>query len=262
MGSQSFIMMYEAGAAWQYGKRRISAMSNEEFNKLTPLKLLEEHTALLRSAIPTIQKSMEDMSPLVRTIMVQFGEYIAEAVKAFPEALGAIAGGDAGSFRGDLARIGASQALVSNAGAQFGGVPTGQDVVNMLVSARSSASSTPSIKSPSGVRVPVRKIAPYQGPGINPHTGSMSDFLKAIMSLPSPAPHIKSRISNVSLQSLTIERNRQWDRIAVLVKILQVRRQALSQGRGSAASVNDGINAVNTAKQKLSDFLQMHGIRF
>ena len=59
-------MMFAAGGAWQYGKRRISAMDNETFNKLTPNALLQEHMELLREAIPSIQKSIQDMTPLIK----------------------------------------------------------------------------------------------------------------------------------------------------------------------------------------------------
>ncbi len=147
MGSQSFIMMYEAGSAWQYGKRRISAMSNEEFNKLTPLALLEEHTALLRSAIPTIQKGMEDMSPLIQTIMVQFGTYIAKAIEAFPAAVGAATD----ISRGKLAAFGTTGALttVGNIQNPFSPGLTGQELVNALVAAQKLAVETlPAASSP------------------------------------------------------------------------------------------------------------------
>ncbi len=92
MMSQSWIMMYAAGGAWQYGKRRISAMSNEEFNKTTPIEMLEEHTAMLRAAIPSIQQSLRDMTPLINTLMTQFGSFINEALKALPETAANILG--------------------------------------------------------------------------------------------------------------------------------------------------------------------------
>ncbi len=78
MGAQSFIMMYMAGEAWQYGKRKISAMTNEEFNKLSPLQLLKEQQSTLKEAIPSIEQSMKDMTPMVQTIT-------AEMIKAIPE---------------------------------------------------------------------------------------------------------------------------------------------------------------------------------
>ncbi len=98
MMSQSWIMMYAAGGAWQYGKRRISAMSNEEFNKLTPINLLEEHTAMLREAIPSIQKSLNDMTPLIKTLMEQFGDFVNEAIKAIPQTVSNILGTPGGEF--------------------------------------------------------------------------------------------------------------------------------------------------------------------
>ncbi len=98
MMSQSWIMMYAAGGAWQYGKRRISAMSNEEFNKLLPIDLLKEHTEMLRSAIPTIQKSIQDMTPLIETLMTQFGTFINKAIEAIPQTVSNILGTPGGEF--------------------------------------------------------------------------------------------------------------------------------------------------------------------
>ncbi len=84
MGAQSFVMMYQAGEGWQYGKRKISAMSNEDFNKLTPLKLLQNQSAVLRTAIGTIEKSMNDMTPMIRTIIRQYGDFLKEIVAVAP----------------------------------------------------------------------------------------------------------------------------------------------------------------------------------
>ncbi len=84
MGAQSFIMMYQAGEGWQYGKRKISAMSNEEFNKLTPQMVLEKQAIVLRQALPTIQKSMNDMTPMIATIVHQYGDYIDKIIEQLP----------------------------------------------------------------------------------------------------------------------------------------------------------------------------------
>ncbi len=84
MGAQSFIMMFQAGEGWQYGKRRISAMSNEDFNKLTPLRLLQNQAANLRSSISTIEKSMNDMTPMIRTIISQYGDFLKEIISVTP----------------------------------------------------------------------------------------------------------------------------------------------------------------------------------
>ncbi len=81
MGAQSFIMMFQAGEGWQYGKRRISAMSNEDFNKLTPERLLENQAATLRKALPTIERSMNAMTPMIATIVAQYGDFIKEVIR-------------------------------------------------------------------------------------------------------------------------------------------------------------------------------------
>ncbi len=86
MGAQSFVMMYQAGEGWQYGKRRISAMSNEEFNKLTPQIVMEKQAVVLRSSLATIERSMNDMTPMIGTIVKQYGDFIREIIAAIPEA--------------------------------------------------------------------------------------------------------------------------------------------------------------------------------
>ncbi len=87
MPIQSYLMMYFAGSAWQFGKRKISAKSNEEFNKLTMKTLLEEHTMELKSVIPTLEKSLNDVTPLVSVLIEQYGDFIREALAAAPQAL-------------------------------------------------------------------------------------------------------------------------------------------------------------------------------
>ncbi len=87
MPIQSYLMMYFAGSAWQFGKRKISAKSNEEFNKLTMKTLLEEHTMELKSVIPTLEKSLQDVTPLVGVLIEQYGDFVKEALKHFPTAV-------------------------------------------------------------------------------------------------------------------------------------------------------------------------------
>ncbi len=85
MGSQSAVMMKMAGEQWQYGKRRISAMTNEEFNKMTPLKLFEIETTELKAMIPLMKESMHDMNqltPMIVQEMIQmFKDFINEIYK-------------------------------------------------------------------------------------------------------------------------------------------------------------------------------------
>ncbi len=98
MPIQSYLMMYFAGSAWQFGKRKISAKSNEEFNKLTMKTLLEEHTMELKSVIPTLEKSLNDITPLIAVLIEQYGDFIKEALKAVPQALLNVIGQGGGEF--------------------------------------------------------------------------------------------------------------------------------------------------------------------
>lgn len=76
MTAQSLMMMLGAGRAWQYGKRDISAKSNEEFNKYTPQDMIEETFADIREMIPTLKENMEDMKELQRFIITEMVSYI------------------------------------------------------------------------------------------------------------------------------------------------------------------------------------------
>ncbi len=93
MATQSFLMMQMAGAGWQYGKRKISAMSNIEFNKLSTNQLLSNETADVRKAIPTIEASMNDMTALMAPIVAQYADFIKEAIKGAGQGLTTLLGG-------------------------------------------------------------------------------------------------------------------------------------------------------------------------
>ncbi len=82
MGMQSAVMAEQFGTLFQYGKRRISAMSNEEFNALTPEILQIRMTEQLQKMIPEMEKQIQAMSPLVSTIIREFANYIKEAILA------------------------------------------------------------------------------------------------------------------------------------------------------------------------------------
>ncbi len=87
MPIQSYLMMYFAGSGWQYGKRKISAMSNEQFNKLTPEELLKQHSIELKNMLPTLERSLNDVTPLVRILIEQYGDFIKAALQAIPQAV-------------------------------------------------------------------------------------------------------------------------------------------------------------------------------
>jgi len=87
MPIQSYLMMYFEGSGWQYGKRKISAMSNEEFNKLTPEQLISQHSDELKRIMPTLEKTLNDVTPLISVLIEQYGDFIKEALAAIPQAV-------------------------------------------------------------------------------------------------------------------------------------------------------------------------------
>ncbi len=90
LATQGFAIMYYGGAGWQFGKRKVSGMSNEQVNNMTPNEFLQQLHGEIKTAIPTMQQGMKDMTPLINTTITQFGAYIREAIKALPEAVGNI----------------------------------------------------------------------------------------------------------------------------------------------------------------------------
>ncbi len=77
MAAQSAALALAFGENFQYGKRRISAMSNEEFNKLTPITLSQRAQQEMQALIPTLTASMkqynETMTP---KILEMFGRMV------------------------------------------------------------------------------------------------------------------------------------------------------------------------------------------
>ncbi len=72
MGIQSAVMAKQFGENFQFGKRRISAMSNEAFNKLTPKILMENNAAEIRNMIPSMKESIHDMDEFQKFLIVEF----------------------------------------------------------------------------------------------------------------------------------------------------------------------------------------------
>ncbi len=78
MGIQSAVMAKQFGENFQFGKRRISAMSNEEFNKLTPQTLNENANRELKSMIPSMEKSIIEMRSFQTFLIQEFIKMIQE----------------------------------------------------------------------------------------------------------------------------------------------------------------------------------------
>ncbi len=87
MAAQSFAMGHAFGTSFQYGKRKISSMTNEEFNALSATDLHGELQADIRAMIPNMNQSFKTMeqfqldiiSSMVNTLKLgaeQFFEWI------------------------------------------------------------------------------------------------------------------------------------------------------------------------------------------
>ncbi len=76
MGIQSGVMAKMFGENFQFGKRKISAMSNEEFNELTFEKLMKDNAMQIKALIPTFEQSLADMRPFTEFIIREFGVMI------------------------------------------------------------------------------------------------------------------------------------------------------------------------------------------
>ncbi len=83
MAAQSAAIGQAFGTHFQYAKRKISSMSNEEFNKLTPEQLMQELTADIRSFIPHVSRSFDDMEKL-QTIVI---DSLLDSVRNLPSDL-------------------------------------------------------------------------------------------------------------------------------------------------------------------------------
>ncbi len=81
MGIQSGVMAQQFGMNFQYGKRKISAMSNEEFNKLTPQQMQADFSTQIKGMIPTFEQSLQDMRPFQRMIFIEMIAAFKEAVQ-------------------------------------------------------------------------------------------------------------------------------------------------------------------------------------
>ncbi len=90
MAGQSFAMGEAFGKGFQYGKRRVSSMTNEEFNASSGPQMFAETTADITAMIPTMKNAMEKFHTLQTDIILKMIDYIA---KLPAEAIPAIAQG-------------------------------------------------------------------------------------------------------------------------------------------------------------------------
>jgi len=87
MGAQSLVIGKMFGEGFQYGKRKISAMPNEEFNKLSFEDLMSNARNEIKASIPTMQQAMNDMQPMVATVVHEFIDYLKLVLEAAKQEL-------------------------------------------------------------------------------------------------------------------------------------------------------------------------------
>ncbi len=78
MAGQSFAMGEAFGKGFQFGKRKISSMTNEDFNKLSGPQAFAETTADIIKMIPTMSNAMEKFHTLQTDIILKMIDYIAK----------------------------------------------------------------------------------------------------------------------------------------------------------------------------------------
>ncbi len=76
MAAQSFAMGEAFGKGFQYGKRRVSSMTNAEFNSKTAVNHFEETTADINGMIPAMKAQMSTFALLQSDIIQEMIGYI------------------------------------------------------------------------------------------------------------------------------------------------------------------------------------------
>ncbi len=160
MPIQSYLMMYFAGAGWQIGKRKISAIPNEEFNKMSANDLLKGFTADLRETIPTMESSLQDVTPLIKVLIEQYGDFVRQALAAAPQAIANIFGGGVSDTGGrEVIQRTPTAGLPKGTQAGFLGFAEQQLFQQYILDQQKRAGSTQNIRDRSTVLNPLQRAA-------------------------------------------------------------------------------------------------------
>ncbi len=76
MAGQSMIMGEAFGKSYQYGKRKISSMTNEEFNKLDAKQLSEQLVTDYTNMIPALSKAVKESDKFQSVVIQEIGDII------------------------------------------------------------------------------------------------------------------------------------------------------------------------------------------
>ncbi len=273
MPIQSYLMMYFAGAGWQIGKRKVSAIPNDKFNPMSANDLLKGFTADLRGSIPTLERSLQDITPLIKTLVEQYGDFALELIKETPKQVEKVG---KGIFE-ELTDIGEGSALDRLLHFIEEDKKKNPPTTGPLAFAHEAEEEIETIKlktavagaTVTGKEAPTN-LVPYKGKWytvkrlqqlINAQSGASERLIQRNIE---PAAHIIDRSrSNVSMQSLRIEKSRL---LANVKNTLRTRAQLLRnralQGQRRINEIKRINVSVQSARQALANFNRMHGARF
>ncbi len=263
MGAQSLVLGKMFGEGFQYGKRKISAMSNDDFNKLTFNDMMSNARHEITAAIPEMQAAIQDMLPLVETIVAEFAKYLKTVIAAAPSEIGGITNVAAHAvFPHEAAEEGALSALFPE---QFKTILSETDVGSDKGPKRVPK---PGDKTDLTDRWADTDLIPYKGIWYTQKrlqqliTAQSAAAERLLQRKVEPAPHIIDRSrSNVSLQSLRIEKSKLEANLKNAIRVFdQVRRN-----KGAfryALKVEQQVKNVARHRQNLANFKKMHGARF
>ncbi len=111
MAAQSFAMGHAFGTSFQYGKRKISSMTNEEFNALSATDLHGELQADIRAMIPDMNESFKRMEDFQIEILISMVNVIKKAGEQF---LGLLTGQGASTTQSSTSAIDFSDTGIFN----------------------------------------------------------------------------------------------------------------------------------------------------
>ncbi len=77
---QSAAMALAFGSNFQYGKRKISSMSNEDFNAMSALDMNIDLANTVNSMIPSVEQSFKQMEQMNITILESLSRYLGQAI--------------------------------------------------------------------------------------------------------------------------------------------------------------------------------------
>jgi len=257
MGAQSLVIGKMFGEGFQYGKRKISAMPNEEFNRLSFEDMMSNARTEMQASIPTMQKALQDMQPMVETVVHEFTNYLSLVLERAPKELGQVTQ----SIREVTGFNKVNDMLVKLIAEAKTGLAE-QDLLKELrllqiafaedmpigdTPSTGSIPLTPSITSPSGQKVPIigTTKTPFIGPLVDPLTGETPDIISSLRNLPPP---LYRRSVKAAGQSQKLAKRRFESGIIGSVKALAV--------KGNSNNYRFGLmKALEKQRQDLANLL-------